>query len=106
MGFSREGARQERGVRPFRGKDFFFVVPRRCLGWHVTAPARRHSRSERPPLRKRQSAVKSWYATEDGLAVWLGLIVVALALPAAAGVDLLGWLAATQVWLAPGKAVQ
>ena len=49
--------------------------------------------------------MKSWYATEDGLAVWLGLIVVALALPAAAGVDLLGWLAATHVWLEPGKAV-
>ena len=40
------------------------------------------------------------------MAVWLGLIVVALALPAAAGVDLLGWLAATQVWLEAGKAVQ
>ena len=37
--------------------------------------------------------MKSWYATEDGLAVWLGLIVVGLALAAAAGVDLLGgWL--------------
>ena len=34
------------------------------------------------------------------------LIVVALALPAAAGVDLLGWLAAPQVWLEAGKAVQ
>ena len=50
--------------------------------------------------------MKSWYATEDGLAVWLGLIVVGLALPAAAGVDLLGWLAAPQVWLEAGKAVQ
>ena len=50
--------------------------------------------------------MKSWYATEDGLAVWLGLIVVALALPAAAGVDLLGWLAATHVWLEPARAVQ
>ena len=49
--------------------------------------------------------MKSWYATEDGLAVWLGLIVVGLALPAAVGVDLLGWLAATHVWLEPGKAV-
>lgn len=49
--------------------------------------------------------MKSWYATEDGLAVWLGLMVVALALPTAAGVDLLGWLAATHVWLEPGKAV-
>src|ERR1700677_2319975 len=55
---------------------------------------------------KRQSTVRSWYATEDGLAVWLGLIVVGLALPTAAGVDLLGWLAAPQVWLEAGKAVQ
>ena len=55
---------------------------------------------------KRQSTVKSWYATEDGLAVWLGLIVVGLALPAAAGVDLLGWLAAPQIWLEAGKAVR
>jgi hypothetical protein len=50
--------------------------------------------------------VRSWYATEDGLAVWLGLIVVGLALPAAAGVDLLGWLAAPQVWLVAGNAVK
>ncbi len=50
--------------------------------------------------------MKAWYATEDGLAVWLGLIVVVLALPAAAGVDLLGWLAAPQVWLEAGKLAQ
>jgi uncharacterized membrane protein YadS len=50
--------------------------------------------------------VRSWFATEDGLAVWLGLIVVGLALPAAAGVDLLGWLGAPQVWLEAGNAVQ
>jgi uncharacterized membrane protein YadS len=50
--------------------------------------------------------VRSWYATEDGLAVWLGLIIVGLALPAAAGVDLMGWLAAPQVWLEASKAVQ
>ena len=54
---------------------------------------------------QRRRAVKSWYATEDGLAVWLGLIVISLALPAVAGADLLGWLAATQVWLEPGKAL-
>ena len=48
--------------------------------------------------------MRSWYTTEDGLAVWLGVIVVALALPAAAGVDLLGWLAAPQAWLDAGKA--
>jgi uncharacterized membrane protein YadS len=50
--------------------------------------------------------VKAWHATEDGLAVWLGLIVVVMALPAAAGVDLLGWLSAPQVWLEAGKAAQ
>lgn len=50
--------------------------------------------------------MKRWYATEDWFAVWLGLLVVGLSLPAAAGVDLLGWLAAPQVWLAAGKAVQ
>jgi uncharacterized membrane protein YadS len=50
--------------------------------------------------------VRSWFATEDGLAVWLGLLIVGLALPAAVGVDLLGWLAAPQVWLEIGKAVQ
>ena len=55
---------------------------------------------------QRQLIVKSWFATEDGLAVWLGLLIVGLALPASAGVDLLGWLAAPQVWLEAGKAVQ
>ena len=46
------------------------------------------------------------HATEDALAVWLGVIVVALALPAAFRIDLLGWLAGPQVWLEIGKAVQ
>ncbi len=50
--------------------------------------------------------VRSLHLSEDGLAVWLGLIVVALALPAAFGIDLLGWLAGPQVWLEVGKAVQ
>ena len=50
--------------------------------------------------------MKAWYASEDWFAVWLGLLVVGLSLPAAAGVDLLGWLAAPQVWLGVGKAVQ
>jgi uncharacterized membrane protein YadS len=68
-----------------------------------TATSIRRTRLSHIP--KKQSTVKSWYATEDGLAVWLGLIVVGLALPVAAGVDLLGWLAATHVWLEPGKAV-
>jgi uncharacterized membrane protein YadS len=50
--------------------------------------------------------LRSWQATEDGLAIWLGLLVVALALPAAAGIDLLGWLAAPQAWLEASKAAQ
>ena len=73
--------------------------------WHRYGNGRSTDSTLRIPT-KRQSTVKSWYATEDGLAVWLGLIVVALALPAAAGVDLLGWLAATHVWLEPAKAVR
>jgi uncharacterized membrane protein YadS len=45
-------------------------------------------------------------ASEDALAVWSGFLVVLLALPTAAGVDLLGWLAAPQIWLEVGKAAQ
>ena len=44
-------------------------------------------------------------ATEDWWAVWLGLILVALALPSAAGFDLLGWAVTTNVWLHAGKAL-
>jgi uncharacterized membrane protein YadS len=48
--------------------------------------------------------VKIWLASEDGLAVCTGFLVVLLALPTAFGFDLLGWLAAPQVWLDPGNA--
>jgi uncharacterized membrane protein YadS len=50
--------------------------------------------------------MRAWLATEDWWAVWLGLLVVGLALPAAAGFDLLGWVAAAQVWLDPSRAVK
>jgi uncharacterized membrane protein YadS len=50
--------------------------------------------------------VRSWFNSDDWLAVWLGAIVVALALPAAAGFDLMGWIAAPQVWLEVGKALR
>jgi uncharacterized membrane protein YadS len=43
--------------------------------------------------------------TEDWFAVWLGVGIVALALPAAAGYDLLGWIAAPKIWLHPLEAV-
>lgn len=49
--------------------------------------------------------MRSWLVTEDGWAVWLGLLVVALTLPTAAGYDLLGWVAATQIWLDPFRAI-
>jgi uncharacterized membrane protein YadS len=46
---------------------------------------------------------RSRWATEDWWSVWLGVIILALALPAAWGVDLLGWVARTNVWLEPGE---
>src|SRR5512135_2812057 len=49
--------------------------------------------------------MRSWLSNEDWWAVWLGLLVVLLALPTASGYDLLGWLAAPSIWLDPAKAV-
>jgi uncharacterized membrane protein YadS len=49
--------------------------------------------------------VKSRVIAEDSLAVWLGMGLVALALATAAGKDLLGWMAAPQVWLRAGSAL-
>lgn len=51
-------------------------------------------------------APRSWFLSEDWFAVWLGVIVAILALPAAAGMDLIGWIAAPQVWLEAGKSVK
>jgi uncharacterized membrane protein YadS len=50
--------------------------------------------------------VRFWFRSEDWFAVWLGLAIVLLALPAAAGFDLLGWVAAPRVWLYPTDAVR
>ncbi len=47
----------------------------------------------------------AWYRTEDGLAVLVGLLVVALGLGSAAGFDLLGWAAVVKEWADPAKAV-
>ncbi|MFO0888915.1 MAG: putative sulfate exporter family transporter [Isosphaeraceae bacterium] len=50
--------------------------------------------------------MRSWFVSDDWFAVWLGAFVVLLALPAAAGYDLLGWIVAPQVWLDAGQAVR
>ncbi len=50
--------------------------------------------------------MRSWFASEDWFAVWLGVAVVLIALPTAAGVDLLGWVAAPRIWLNPIDAVR
>jgi uncharacterized membrane protein YadS len=49
--------------------------------------------------------MRAWLSDEDAWAVWLGFLVVALALPTAAGYDLLGWLGQANVWLDASKAV-
>ncbi|MGA2064259.1 MAG: putative sulfate exporter family transporter [Thermoguttaceae bacterium] len=43
--------------------------------------------------------------SEDWLAVWIGLAIVALSLGVLAGVDLLGWNVKTNVWLQPCDAL-
>jgi uncharacterized membrane protein YadS len=47
----------------------------------------------------------SWLKTEDWWAVWIGLIIFALSLAAAAGADLLGWAVATSEWLTLDRAL-
>ncbi len=50
--------------------------------------------------------MRSWFASEDWFAVWLGAAIVLIALPTAAGVDLLGWMAAPKVWLSVADSVR
>ncbi len=50
--------------------------------------------------------MRSWLTSEDWLPVWLGAALVLIAVPTAAGVDLLGWVAAPRVWLSPAEAVR
>ena len=50
--------------------------------------------------------MRSWFASEDWFAVWLGFAVVLIALPTAMGVDLLGWVSAPRIWLNPIDAVR
>jgi len=42
---------------------------------------------------------------EDVLALWLGLLVFVLALASAAGIDLVGWVVTTTIWVDPAKAL-
>lgn len=46
-----------------------------------------------------------WFKTEDWAALWIGLVVCALALVTVAGLDALGWAVATNVWLDVSKAM-
>src|ERR1022692_3309036 len=49
--------------------------------------------------------MRKLFATEDWWAVWLGLLLVALAIPVTAGFDTLGWVVKTNVWHTPGAAL-
>src|SRR4051812_31752735 len=50
-------------------------------------------------------SMRSWLASEDWWAVWLGLLLVAIPLPILAGTDVLGWVVKANVWLDPAKAL-
>jgi uncharacterized membrane protein YadS len=52
------------------------------------------------------STPRSWFKSEDWFSVWLAIAVVSIALPTAAGIDLLGWVASPRVWLHPAEAVR
>ena len=49
--------------------------------------------------------MRDWLKSEDWWAVWIGLLIFALALAALGGFDLLGWGVATSEWLDPAKAL-
>lgn len=49
--------------------------------------------------------MKSWFRTEDVLAVLLGLVIIALSLATLAGTDLLGWSVSVKEWIDPAKAM-
>jgi uncharacterized membrane protein YadS len=55
--------------------------------------------------RQAEAQVKLLFGTEDWLAVWIGLLVFLLSIGTIAGIDLLGWGIATQVWLDITKAM-
>src|SRR5580704_14494907 len=49
--------------------------------------------------------MKAWLRTEDGWAVLIGLTLIGLGALAVTGIDLLGWVVSTQVWIDIGKAM-
>src|ERR1019366_3633773 len=49
--------------------------------------------------------MRKLFATEDWWAVWLGLMLVALAMPVTAGFDARGGVVKTNVWIAPSAAL-
>ena len=48
--------------------------------------------------------MKDWFRTEDGWAVWIGLLIFALTLGVLGGTDSLGWAVSTKEWSDPAKA--
>lgn len=50
-------------------------------------------------------AARKPHLSEDALALWIGLLVFAVALIGATGPDLLGWVVSTRVWVDPTKAL-
>lgn len=50
--------------------------------------------------------MKSWFQTEDGWALWIGLLLFTLSLGLLGGFDLLGWVVATRGWLDPALAMK
>ena len=58
-----------------------------------------------PPIGKHADPMKSWFRSEDVLAVALGVLIVAMSLSALTGLNLLGWLVAVKEWTDPAKAL-
>ena len=78
----------------------------RALERSAIIPELKSQRSDGLLYPQGRYSVRSWFASEDWFAVWLGLAVVLIALPTAAGIDLLGWVAAPRIWLNPMDAVR
>src|SRR5438132_10547100 len=49
--------------------------------------------------------MKEWFKSEDWAAVWIGLVICALALFLVTGIDVLGWAVSTNIWLAISEAL-